>query len=57
MEICHDGVSHETDDAVLFYFDERDVWIPKSVINDYDGLVVEVESWFAEKEELEGYMS
>ena len=56
MEICHDGISHETDDAVLFYFDERDVWIPKSVINDYDGLVVEVEPWFAEKEELEGYM-
>ena len=57
MEICHDGISHETESTVLFYFDERDVWIPKSVINDYDDLVVEVEAWFAEKEGLEGYMS
>lgn len=55
MELTHDGIEHETDEAILFLFDEVSIWIPKSVIKDHDDLVVEVPDWFAEKAELEGY--
>jgi len=62
-------VKHQTDEAVLFYhaLDDHEMWIPKSVLGaiDYnrgwsheiriseDVYGVEVEEWFAEKEDLE----
>jgi hypothetical protein len=56
LELTHDGIIRETDDAVLFNFDESKIWIPKSIIKDYDDLVIEVPNWFVEKAELEGYV-
>lgn len=56
MKLMHDGIEHETDDAIMFDFGEVSIWIPKSVITDHDDSTLEVLAWFAEKAELEGYM-
>lgn len=56
LELTHDGIERETDDAVLFYFDKSKIWIPRSIIKDYDDLVIELPDWFVEKAELEGYV-
>lgn len=55
MEIQHDGIQHETDNAISFIFDRHHIWIPKSIIDDYDDLVVEIPEWFVEEYELDGY--
>lgn len=63
-EIFYDRLVVETEEAVLLdfgsddAFDANEVWIPKSVIKDgheidYETeLRIEVEQWFAEKQEL-----
>ena len=40
--------------AVLFKIDNREVWIPRSVIvnDDFENNVIEVKEWFAINEEL-----
>jgi len=55
MILLHDKVVHSTHKAVLFRFDTEDIWIPMSLIEEYDDSTVEVEDWFAEENELEGY--
>ncbi len=35
ISLVHDGVVHETRDAVLFQFSREQVWIPKSLIDNY----------------------
>lgn len=51
--IPFDTIFYETDLATRFDIDGRQIWIPKSVIEDvYDDNTVEVARWFAEKEEL-----
>ena len=57
MELVHDGIQHETDSALLFLFDEENVWIPKSLVEEYDDDTVEVEDWFVEENDLEGFQN
>ena len=57
MIITHDGIKYESAKAVLFIFDDENVWIPKTVITEYDDTTVNVQQWFAEKEGLEVYES
>lgn len=56
IELIHNGIIKETKKAVLFEFEEE-VWIPRSVIEEYDNGYVTLEQWFAVKEELEVYES
>ena len=51
-EIPHDGVVHETDMAVLFALADGNRWIPKSVIDDWNGKTATVAVWWLEQEEL-----
>lgn len=57
MILAHDGIKYDSPEkqAVLFIFDETTVWIPRSLMEAYDENVVEVPTWFAEKEEIEIY--
>lgn len=57
ITIQHDEikVDDENHKSILFIFDDEEVWIPRSIIEDYDDSVVEVQEWFAIKFELEGY--
>lgn len=44
----------ETPNAVLLKFDNKEVWVPKSICEvDVDDGTVQVEEWFAIKNELE----
>ena len=64
VEIFYDECLKETEEAVLLNFDTEKVfndatkWIPKSCIKDeslidYNSeMYIEIERWFAEKEEL-----
>ena len=56
IALAHDGVLRETEDAVLFLFDEEEVWIPLKLIDEYDDEnEVVVPRWFIEQEGLEAY--
>jgi hypothetical protein len=55
MILSHDGVQAETAKAVLVTFEDNTVWIPLSLVDDYDEESIEVEDWFAEQEGLECY--
>ena len=48
-----DSFEHETDLALLFMIDGDEVWIPKSVVVDWDDDFVDLPTWWAEKEGLE----
>lgn len=48
----HEGVKYETDKAKLYYFDEEEVWIAKSMIAYDDDHTVEVPRWLAEEKGL-----
>lgn len=48
-----DGFEHETAMACLFKVDGEDLWIPKSVIDDWSDDWVDVATWWAEKEGLD----
>ena len=63
ITLRYDRIEHYTDKAVLFMFDSEEVWIPSSQIHNFDDLpfgtdddgVVEVSSWFVDKESLDCY--
>ena len=56
-EICYEYI-HQTDEAVLISDGNRECWIPKSCIENSNGInfeldtVINVEEWFANKEGL-----
>lgn len=52
VDLPHDGIEHETDEAILFKSDADRFLIPKSLIDDWDAGMVSVPVWFAEKEGL-----
>lgn len=51
--IDHEGMVRKTDKAVLYKIHGETVWIPKSVIDDYNDEVVAVKKWWASKNGLE----
>lgn len=54
--VYFDEVKRETDKAILFVFDEKEVWLPKSQIveTQFDAnSVVWIPRWLAEKNELD----
>jgi hypothetical protein len=57
ITLVHDGVKLESENAVLFWFSDRAVWIPRSLMDGYsdEKRYVEVRSWFAIEEGLEAY--
>ena len=56
LTLRHDGIVHETIKAILFDFDGKEVWLPKSEITTHNGTIVEVPQWLAEDKGLEAYM-
>ena len=50
-------VNREDLDAVLFRFDETEIWIPKSLVIeiDEDQKLVDITKWFVLKNDLEYY--
>ena len=48
-----DSFEHETDMAVKFRIDGEELWIPKSVIDDWSDDWVDVQRWWAEQEGLD----
>lgn len=48
----HEGVKYETDKAKLFYFDDEEVWISKSLIEYEDESTLEIPRWLAESKGL-----
>ncbi len=52
IEVAHDGVARETDDAKLFRFAEGEIWIPKSQIEDEEKNSVSIPEWLALKKGL-----
>ena len=55
VEVYHDGVEHETTDAVLFIIDGKKQWIPKRCMDmdeDYEDGMVFVKESFAIDEGL-----
>lgn len=57
MRIKFNEIVHGTEKATLFRFDEEEVWLPLSQIEDLDTAeqTVEVADWLVEKKGLEGY--
>lgn len=56
--VSHQGVKYDSEDqkAVLFAMSENesdDVWVPRSLMEDYNDKEFIVEQWFAEKEGLD----
>lgn len=56
VDISHDGVILDEDQyqAILFKIEDKDVWIPRSLIVEFDGDSVTVPQWKAEELELDG---
>ena len=56
IEVTYDRVIQPTDDAICFEIDGREVWIPKSQLQDddpdEDGGTFEVPEWLAIDREL-----
>lgn len=59
VEIDFDHVEASTRDAILFVIDDREVWVPRSLIVDGESIYddeedgsFEVPEWWAEKEGL-----
>jgi len=57
MILKYDKVSASTEKAILFQFDDEEVWLPKSQILDHSSTdkVVEIEDWIVEEKGLECY--
>jgi len=58
ITIVYDRIKHVPGKrAILFFFDEDSVWIPKSQITDIDeeANTVEIPLWLAEEKEIEDY--
>jgi hypothetical protein len=49
----HEGQAHETADAILFSCQDREVWIPKSELEDYDDQCMVIPRWLADARNLE----
>jgi len=56
LDIVYDDLVYETDKAYLLRFDDRDVWIPKSQVQDIDDEYVTLPLWLIEEKELETYI-
>jgi hypothetical protein len=50
--VYYDYILKKTEQAVLYKIDDREVWIPKSVHEDFEDGSLAVQEWFAIKEEL-----
>jgi len=57
MKLVHDGikVDKHNKNAMLFDFEGNEVWIPRSVIGEYNDVEVTIKDWFAEENGLEVY--
>lgn len=51
--IEHDGVIHETDDALLYSIGGEKVWIPKSWIKDKNDEIIAIPKKLADEKGLE----
>jgi hypothetical protein len=51
--IEHEGQQYETDDAVLFSCQDRQVWIPRSQLKDYDDEYMIIPRKLADERRLE----
>jgi len=56
LDIVYDDLVYETDKAYLLRFDDRDVWVPKSQVQDIDDEYVTLPLWLIEEKELETYI-
>lgn len=56
LDIVYDDLVYETDKAYLLRFDDKDVWIPKSQVQDIDDEYVTLPLWLIEEKELETYI-
>jgi len=56
LDIVYDDLVYETDKAYLLRFDDRDVWIPKSQVQDIDDEYITLPLWLIEEKELETYI-
>lgn len=50
-----DSIEHETEKAYLLVFNGEQLWVPKSVIHDWNKPAneVEISEWFAEREGID----
>jgi len=52
FRIEHFEELHESENAYLFKIDDREIWMPKSQISEYDGSTLIVTVWIAKKKGL-----
>lgn len=50
--IEHDGVLHESPDAILYQIENEEIWLPKSQIKDSGEELVAIPKWLADKKGL-----
>lgn len=50
--VYYDRILRHSAEAILYKIDNRDVWIPKSLHDDFEDGSLAVAEWFAIKEEL-----
>jgi len=57
ITVVYDWIDHTTDKAILFFFGDDEIWLPKSQITDLDEVAntVEIPLWLAEEKEIEDY--
>lgn len=57
MTLIFDEVRAETERAALFSFDDKAVWIPRSICEepDLDDRTIRIQEWFVMREGLEAY--
>ena len=59
VDVRYDRIKIDDDrhKSVLFQFDEKEVWLPRSLIEvNIDDKTVAMPAWKAEQEGIEGYM-
>ena len=57
MEVKYDAVVRETAKALLLRFDEDEVWVPKSQVQNHyeDMCVIDLPLWLCEEKGIEDY--
>ncbi len=60
IDLKYDEIIAQTEKAILFRFDKKEVWLPKSVIENHeeledDGGEVSIQYWIVQERGLEGY--
>jgi hypothetical protein len=60
IDLKYDEIMAQTERAILFRFDNEEVWLPRSQIEDPNELddcggEVSVQYWIVKEKELEGY--